>query len=981
MANNTSSSSSGSDNGDSRNSSLSSASEEERLRRLFNSCDGDGDGFLDGEDLTFMCRMLNMSESVDEVRQQLGLADGSKISFDDFLRCRTRVMMESSIAHPQHQVFHSMTMAPSPVLLSGDDTGVESDASGIMVTVAGNQLTSWPTLSSDSLGALSYTKPESADYDSGARDLSPEPATMSLTQLMETHDPYAYKQLRQAGADAFLDIANRLHAAALTSLKGEIFELKNHILRLATDRSMLDGQQPHRLIPNDAKLGATDFEERLEELTARYEERIIELHSVIAELRKKLERHQINVIREEDEYEESDQAQSTHSNDGESLRDENIEISREFSQVVSDFETALAKKPMESSHGSDALMGTSFTVEESEDKKDEGLTKEDRDTETPPKLPPRAVRPSSLSNSPSTSLDPQVRVEMMALRTDNEELRRQTSNLEVELGQMSEQMGTVMKEKESLMKKVLELQQRLQAYTSSPSPSHSRVVTPTKQVSTNLTHPDRKNSEPEVYPVAKMAELKKLRTCANDMQVLGSEVAMLGVQSTPTAEHLVQSLNDGSSVAELLKTVSRDGGANIGEVVVKEFEVELERRQAKIDHLKAQNDVLTATLEESKSHAERLSVLIGKYESNNTALQLASVFSDHCTEAQDVLTALLDTEMGVLLANCRAAGLGGLGEGDDDQEEITAILQRAHHARRRAEGVARHLLTRLDRNNGNQMSVGSCHPWEDVSTNSRTASTSSTSSSTDIDFSKSDEVRLRDHIQQLKSERAAVRTTVLELESVHVDPITNEPRRRIEAQRLDLENAVLVQELMAVKEEKAELKAKSYLLEKEKRALELRLNGKETQEQAYRVQIDYLKGELSYQQKQEPSPADSRFILELKSREPCELIQDLSISVERERTLKSKVSELMSTLEKISRNSESRHKQSAEFVNDLKRANSALIAAFDKAKKKYQGRLKKMEGQLKNMRDKYEIETTALRQRLSCIENRSLRAQPNETSL
>lgn len=102
----------------------------------------------------FMCRMLNMSESVDEVRQQLGLADGSKISFDDFLRCRTRVMLESSIVHPQHHVFHSMAMAPSPGLLSGDDTGVESDASGMMITMAGNQLTSWPTLSSDSLGKI-----------------------------------------------------------------------------------------------------------------------------------------------------------------------------------------------------------------------------------------------------------------------------------------------------------------------------------------------------------------------------------------------------------------------------------------------------------------------------------------------------------------------------------------------------------------------------------------------------------------------------------------------------------------------------------------------------------------------------------------------------------------------------------------------------------------------------------------------------------
>ena len=41
----------------------------------------------------------------------------------------------------------------------------------------------------------------------------------------------------------------------------------------------------------------------------------------------------------------------------------------------------------------------------------------------------------------------------------------------------------------------------------------------------------------------------------------------------------------------------------------------------------------------------------------------------------------------------------------------------------------------------------------------------------------------------------------------------------------------------------------------------------------------------------------------------------------RERKLKERVHELMATLEKLSKNSEIRHQQSAEFINDLKRAN------------------------------------------------------------
>ena len=45
-------------------------------------------------------------------------------------------------------------------------------------------------------------------------------------------------------------------------------------------------------------------------------------------------------------------------------------------------------------------------------------------------------------------------------------------------------------------------------------------------------------------------------------------------------------------------------------------------------------------------------------------------------------------------------------------------------------------------------------------------------------------------------------------------------------------------------EDKAELKAHSYLLEKEKSSLELQLSSKQSQEQAYLVQIDHLKSEV-----------------------------------------------------------------------------------------------------------------------------------------
>ena len=50
--------------------------------------------------------------------------------------------------------------------------------------------------------------------------------------------------------------------------------------------------------------------------------------------------------------------------------------------------------------------------------------------------------------------------------------------------------------------------------------------------------------------------------------------------------------------------------------------------------------------------------------------------------------------------------------------------------------------------------------------------------------------------------------------------------------------------LLGLQEEKAELKAQYYLLDKEKKTLELKLSSREAQEQAYRVQIDHLKSEV-----------------------------------------------------------------------------------------------------------------------------------------
>lgn len=62
-------------------------------------------------------------------------------------------------------------------------------------------------------------------------------------------------------------------------------------------------------------------------------------------------------------------------------------------------------------------------------------------------------------------------------------------------------------------------------------------------------------------------------------------------------------------------------------------------------------------------------------------------------------------------------------------------------------------------------------------------------------------------------------------------------------------------------------------------------------------------------------------LADLQSHDITDMMRELTDALRREKKLKHQVSELVGALEKLSRNSEIRHQQSAEFVNDLKRAN------------------------------------------------------------
>ncbi|XP_067295897.1 colorectal mutant cancer protein isoform X3 [Pseudorasbora parva] len=814
-----------------------------------------------------------------------------------------------------------------------------------------------------------------------------------------------------AGRDPAAE-GSELHLAALASLKGDVVELNQRLLQTEREREALEKRLAKAQCEQSHLL--REHEEVQERTTLRYEERITELHSIIAELNKKIDLLQGSTIREEDEFSElrSDLSQSQQeiNEDDQDPDQASISLPENQSTLVtadmdncSDLNSELQRvlTGLESVLCGRKKSTCSLSVAEV-DRHIEQLTTASENCDLAIKTVEEIEGALGRDFYPSLC-EERVRweKELAGLREENESLTAMLCRKEEDLNRTKATMNAIREERDRLRRRVRELQTRLQSLQSGGS-SPGRLTPAGRPINPSTGELSTSSSSNDI-PIAKVAERVKLSKTRSESlpaerSILGSEISSIGVSSN-VAEHLAHSLQDCSNIQEIFQTLYSHGSA-ISESKIREFEVETERLNSRIEHLKSQNDLLTITLEECKSNAERMSMLVGKYESNATALRLALQYSEQCIEAYELLLALSESEQGLVLGQFRAAGVSAVGE-QAGEESITQILKKAHDSRKTAENAAKDLLTRLDGSCA-AFAVSGGQPWESLSSNSHTSTTSSTASSCDTDFSRDDEQRLKDYVQQLKNDRAAVKLTMLELESVHIDPLSCELKPRGDSQRLDLENAVLMQELMAMKEEMAELKAQLYLLEKEKKAVELKLSTREAQEQAYLVHIEHLKAEVEEHQEQRrrslnstsgsstggkdncgkdsgDSPAIS--VCDLRSLSDSDLAAELTGALRREKKLKGRVQELVSALERLTKSSEVRHQQSAEFVNDLKRANSNLVAAYEKAKKKHQNKLKKLESQMMAMVERHETQVRMLKQRIALLEEETARPHTNETSL
>ncbi|MEE6508664.1 hypothetical protein FKM82_022173 [Ascaphus truei] len=422
-----------------------------------------------------------------------------------------------------------------------------------------------------------------------------------------------------------------------------------------------------------------DHEDVQERTTLRYEERITELHSIIAELNKKIDRLQGTTIREEDEYSE---LRSEHSHSQLETIDDSRSVDQDQTSVsVQENQSTAVTVDMDTCSDLNSELQRVLTGLENvvcgrkKSSCNLSVAEVDRHIEqltTASEHCDLAIKTvEELEGVLGRELYPNIaeersrwEKELAGLREENESLTAMLCSKEEDLNRTKATMSAIREERDRLRRRVRELQTRLQSVQATGPSSPGRLTSASRPVNPSTGELSTSSSSNDI-PIAKIAERVKLsktrsESSSSERPVLGSEISSIGVSSS-VAEHLAHSLQDCSNIQEIFQTLYSHGSA-ISENKIREFEVETERLNSRIEHLKSQNDLLTITLEECKSNAERMSMLVGKYESNATALRLALQYSEQCIEAYELLLALAESEQSLILGQFRAAGVGSVGE-------------------------------------------------------------------------------------------------------------------------------------------------------------------------------------------------------------------------------------------------------------------------------------------------------------------------------
>ncbi|KAM7140179.1 harmonin-binding protein USHBP1 isoform 2-T2 [Molossus nigricans] len=382
-------------------------------------------------------------------------------------------------------------------------------------------------------------------------------------------------------------------------------------------------------------------------------------------------------------------------------------------------------------------------------------------------------------------------------------------------------------------------------------------------------------------------------------------------------------------------------------------EAQMEQLQGNIEKLKCFNRLLSAVLQGYKGRCEGLSMQLGLWESEATALRLALQYSEHCEEVYGVLLTLREA---------------------DSRAEVPKSDLEA------AEKEAQRLLAQ-----------------EEAAMNGETLwdpQPSPEGSSVDGPTLQEVAIQLRGYVQRLQERRALVK--ILPEPGPTLAPMPTVPHAEALVQAIlgtqlgpalpRLEKIQIQQDLEATRETLEDLMLRLQLVRREKRGLELQEAALRAQGPVHVLLLEQLRWEQAQLQtcgansgggdssggssgdeeawSQGPAiPGGSRGIdggQVGKVQDPEELAQELSASLTRALGLWEQLQFLREELEQVAQKGRVRRAQSAKLNSDLCKAHRALVLAFRGAQRKQEEQRRKLEQQVTLMEARHAEELAML---------------------
>ncbi|XP_067872107.1 colorectal mutant cancer protein-like isoform X2 [Heterodontus francisci] len=721
----------------------------------------------------------------------------------------------------------------------------------------------------------------------------------------------------------------------------------------------------------------TEAEEEEAVTVLHYEEQITELLVVIAELNRKIDRLTVTTIREEDEYLDTcsdlsdshfletstclypDQDQSIDSDcpgQTSKITGEPCELSQILHRVLTELEDTVRSRRTEIPHRC-----SDPAVEE-----EAALAHWELVTQTIEEV----ERELGVDLGPELQEErSQWEAELECLREKNQHLIDQLLEKEQELRRATTTLDGIQRERDKLKLKADDLLSCLQSL----------------QQSVTISPP------PSPFPSI-------MGTITAESSTISTECAAL-VNTDPgfVVEQLIQSFQDCSSVQDLFR-VLRAHGSNMIRVRIQDSEIDMDQLKNCIDEWKRHNDRLSVVLQECKGDCETLSILLGKHESNGTALRLALQYSEECIDAY-----------GLLLAEAETKG---------------SSMRRQLEARNRIPEELAHWCMDKDGRIGSEgtegeMGADASTPAENVhGIYSLTADAQYRVPSEHTQQSISGEprvddisTRLRGDVARLRVSYAAVMQTILELGDTppHLKrylPTSWDGEARSRSSEIVATAKCLVmpgisacspgtvhqhkkgkkevlQELMIARDEMSWLKGQLSSVRKERKELEQSLRSQESREEGailllahWQAERDECLGEQAIASciKEETAPASEALAIRSD-----QLVPELTAASTREKQLRERIEELVTSLEKLIRNNNTWKDQSEELTSELRKTHSNLSTAYRNAKKKYENQLSKLESQVSTMSERQATQIQALEEKVKRLQQELEYA--NSTSL